>query len=49
MRQVGYYYWRGRPLTLLVRPDGAYVVMVPAWLSDTWHADLTKGRIKLPN
>lgn len=49
-RRVGFYWWRGRVLTLLVREDGSYAVRgVPPWMRDMWRRDVVSGRAKLLN
>ena len=45
---VGFYYWRGRPLPLMLK-NGQYSVMVPKTMKAIWHEDKAKGRIKRPS
>ncbi len=50
MSQVGYYYWRGLPLTLLRSASGRYYVRgLPAGLRDAWRRDVLRGKVRLEN
>lgn len=48
MSQVGFYYWHGRPLQLLVDKEGQYYIKgLPKWLRERFDADVKAGKIKL--
>ncbi len=50
MSQVGFYYWRGRPLRLCRDSAGRYFVKgLPNWLRDDWRRDVKRGRIRMEN